>query len=218
MDGRLHADQERPPGRVEPVRGMSGPAAMSRPDDRRGVGPGGGRVRPAGRARPLGVPTCLPTPTCGPWSRTPSAARAGQYPPALLDILRDAPPRPWMYTGGLENHPNLIRRMAEVRPLWGNGPNALRRLPVAVHVERILRRGGTAGPGGAGGRRGTAGLLSLAAKAARRGRRGRGSRSPTAARAPPPVDTGPLLSSSSSPARRCRPYSSGPAATCACSG
>src|SRR5215218_4790408 len=74
----------------------------------------------------------------------PDAVRcpAGQYPRALLDILADAPPGPWMYTGGLENHPNLVRRMAEVRPLWGNGPNALIACRSPFHVERLLREEG----------------------------------------------------------------------------
>jgi predicted ATP-grasp superfamily ATP-dependent carboligase len=71
---------------------------------------------------------------------------AGQYPRALLDILRDGPPGPWMYTGGLENHPNLVRRMAEVRPLWGNGPNALVACRSPFHVEHILREKGLAAP------------------------------------------------------------------------
>lgn len=36
-----------------------------------------------------------------------------------------APPGPWMYTGGMENHPALVARIARDRPLWGNGPDAL---------------------------------------------------------------------------------------------
>src|SRR3954464_7353528 len=78
----------------------------------------------------------------------PGAVRcpAGQYPRALLDILRDGPLGPWMYTGGLENHPNLVRRMAEVRPLWGNGPNALVACRSPFHVEHILREEGLPAP------------------------------------------------------------------------
>src|ERR1051325_6805760 len=40
------------------------------------------------------------------------------YPHALLAALNDAPPGPVIYTGGLENHPSLLERIA--RPLWGN--------------------------------------------------------------------------------------------------
>jgi predicted ATP-grasp superfamily ATP-dependent carboligase len=78
----------------------------------------------------------------------PTAARcpAGQYPHGLLNMLRDGPPGPWMYTGGLENHPHLVRRMAEVRPLWGNGPNALAACRSPFAVERLLREAGLWAP------------------------------------------------------------------------
>ncbi len=74
----------------------------------------------------------------------PGAVRcpAGRYPRALVDILRDGPPGPWMYTGGLENHPNLVGRMAAVRPLWGNGPEALAACRSPFNVARILRDAG----------------------------------------------------------------------------
>ena len=74
----------------------------------------------------------------------PDAVRCpvGQYPQLFAEILKDAPPGPWMYTGGLENHPNLIRRMADIRPLWGNGPDALVACRSPFNVERILREEG----------------------------------------------------------------------------
>jgi uncharacterized protein len=78
----------------------------------------------------------------------PNAVRcpAGQYPQGLLDILRDAPTGPWMYTGALENHPNLIRKMAEVRPLWGNGPKAVAACRSPFGIERALREEGLCVP------------------------------------------------------------------------
>jgi|SRR5262245_11363563 len=78
----------------------------------------------------------------------PDAVRcpAGEYPRGLLDILHDAPDCPWLYTGGLENHPNLVRRMAAIRPLWGNGANALASSRSPFVVERILREEGLPGP------------------------------------------------------------------------
>jgi uncharacterized protein len=74
----------------------------------------------------------------------PDAVRCplGQYPKGLESILRNAPDGPWIYTGGLENHPDLIRRMARLRPLWGNGPNALSKSRSPFAVERILRDAG----------------------------------------------------------------------------
>src|SRR5205807_1077251 len=40
-----------------------------------------------------------------------------RYPYGLAELLPQAPPGPWMYTGGLENRPNLIRRLARGREL-----------------------------------------------------------------------------------------------------
>lgn len=47
-----------------------------------------------------------------------------QYPEGFDEILRSAPPGPWMYTGGLENYLRLIERWSRDRPLWGN-PHAV---------------------------------------------------------------------------------------------
>ena len=57
----------------------------------------------------------------------PGAVRCpvGQYPGGPSSTSFATPRRPVDVHRGLENHPNLIRDMAEVRPLWGNGPNAL---------------------------------------------------------------------------------------------
>ena len=40
-----------------------------------------------------------------------------QYPHGFLKIVRQAPPGPWLFTGGLENHPKLIDRIACDRPV-----------------------------------------------------------------------------------------------------
>jgi predicted ATP-grasp superfamily ATP-dependent carboligase len=62
----------------------------------------------------------------------------GQWPQGLVSIFKDAPSAPWIYTGGLENHPNLIRELSELRPLWGNGPNELLRSRNPFHVAKLL--------------------------------------------------------------------------------
>lgn len=62
----------------------------------------------------------------------------GEWPQGLLPIFKDAPLAPWIYTGGLENHPNLIRELAELRPLWGNGPNELLRSRSPFFVAKLL--------------------------------------------------------------------------------
>ncbi len=49
------------------------------------------------------------------------------YPHAFETFAeRLAPPGPWMYTGGLENHPRLVARISRTRRLWGNGADSLR--------------------------------------------------------------------------------------------
>ncbi len=62
------------------------------------------------------------------------------YPDGILDALRDAPDGPVLYTGGLENHPDLLARID--RPLWGNPPEVLRRVRDPFLVTDVLRRHG----------------------------------------------------------------------------
>src|SRR5205823_5029109 len=52
----------------------------------------------------------------------------GRYPGGILELARDQPSGPWMYTGGIENHPDLVARICGERPLWGNGLGALRKV------------------------------------------------------------------------------------------
>jgi uncharacterized protein len=51
----------------------------------------------------------------------------GSYPEAFLDWIGAELPGPWLYTGGLENRPYLVERMARRRPLWGNDCSVLLR-------------------------------------------------------------------------------------------
>jgi predicted ATP-grasp superfamily ATP-dependent carboligase len=49
---------------------------------------------------------------------------AEAYPQGLIEALVDAPQAPVIYTGALENWPDLIAKID--RPLWGNSPDVLR--------------------------------------------------------------------------------------------
>src|SRR5437588_46110 len=51
-----------------------------------------------------------------------------RYPHDFLVALAAAPQAPWIYTGGLENFPRLVDRLADVRPLLGNSGHVLRRV------------------------------------------------------------------------------------------
>jgi predicted ATP-grasp superfamily ATP-dependent carboligase len=64
------------------------------------------------------------------------------YPEGLLDAAAAFPPGPWVYTGALENRPDLVDRLARVRPLWGNGAETLRSVRDPFCVARALREGG----------------------------------------------------------------------------
>ena len=70
--------------------------------------------------------------------RCPAVRLAGGYPDGFADLLELAPEAPWMYTGGLENHPPLVTRLAKMRPLWGNNAAALNAVRDPVNVAPLL--------------------------------------------------------------------------------
>ena len=110
----------------------------------------------------------------------------GKYPHSLAGALRGMPAAPFIYTGGIENHPDLVDALARIRPLWGNPGHVLCRAKDPFLVAGVLRAAGIIVPetrrsdgppprisgwlekplGGSGGR----GI----ARATRRGRPGRG--------------------------------------------
>src|SRR5438874_1078580 len=64
------------------------------------------------------------------------------YPAGLASVVAQAPQAPLVYTGALENRPKLVGRLAKLRPLWGNGPEVLRRVRRPWTVEAVLRQAG----------------------------------------------------------------------------
>jgi uncharacterized protein len=56
------------------------------------------------------------------------AVKIERYPSDFERAMAHAPQIPWMYTGGLENYPDLVDRMAALRPLLGNGAGVLREI------------------------------------------------------------------------------------------
>src|SRR5579859_921742 len=64
------------------------------------------------------------------------------YPNGFLDAVRQAPPGPWMFTGGLENRPRLIQQISRERPLWGCPPDVLRQVRDPLHLARIFSQSG----------------------------------------------------------------------------
>jgi uncharacterized protein len=70
----------------------------------------------------------------------PSVRLHGDYPRGFARLLKDAPPGPLAYTGGLENYPDTIDTMAAARPLWGNEAAVLRAVRSPSQMRSALRR------------------------------------------------------------------------------
>lgn len=68
------------------------------------------------------------------------------YPAGLMEAAQQFPTCPWLYTGGLENHPRLIERLAAERPLLGNRGTALRHVRDPARLSDVLVRAGFAMP------------------------------------------------------------------------
>ncbi|WP_074310661.1 ATP-grasp domain-containing protein [Singulisphaera sp. GP187] len=64
------------------------------------------------------------------------------YPNRLAELALESPPGPWIYTGALENDPDLIDRIATRRPLWGNTGTVLRAVRDPFAWSAALRRAG----------------------------------------------------------------------------
>src|SRR5689334_14727026 len=71
-----------------------------------------------------------------------TATRIRPYPEGLLDWLRAVEPPAWMYTGALENHPELVDEMAWIAPLWGNPGDVLERVRSPWELSRALQTAG----------------------------------------------------------------------------
>src|SRR6266852_1680102 len=70
----------------------------------------------------------------------------GGYPAALKAMAEDAPSGPWMYTGGLENHPTLIQSISGSRSLWGNQGTGLALARWPPLLEEVFRANGICFP------------------------------------------------------------------------
>ena len=66
-----------------------------------------------------------------------TAAKIVRYPSDFLDALTGAPDVPWIYTGGLENHPRLVDQLARIRPLLGNPGSVLRAVRSPARVAAV---------------------------------------------------------------------------------
>jgi predicted ATP-grasp superfamily ATP-dependent carboligase len=60
--------------------------------------------------------------------RIATTTRIRPYPEGLLDWMRAVEPPSWMYTGALENYPELVDQLAWIAPLLGNSGDVLARV------------------------------------------------------------------------------------------
>jgi uncharacterized protein len=55
-------------------------------------------------------------------------------------VGRAAKAIPWMYTGALENHPRILKKLASLRPLYGNPADVVIRVRDPFAVARVLTK------------------------------------------------------------------------------
>ncbi|MFM7108001.1 MAG: ATP-grasp domain-containing protein [Planctomycetaceae bacterium] len=68
------------------------------------------------------------------------------WPAGLEAAVAGFPVAPWIYTGALENHPDLVDRLARSRPLAGNAGDRLRAVRDPALVARAARAAGLGFP------------------------------------------------------------------------
>src|SRR5207253_6051310 len=68
--------------------------------------------------------------------------KIARYPQEFLAALAAAPAAPWIYTGGLENYPRLIDRLAALRPVLGNGGDVLRCIRDPIQLKAVANDAG----------------------------------------------------------------------------
>jgi predicted ATP-grasp superfamily ATP-dependent carboligase len=71
---------------------------------------------------------------------------AGRYPAGVVPLLRAAPQAPFLYTGAMENHAQVLRRLAALRPLFGNDADTCAAVRDPFRLRGCLARHGIAAP------------------------------------------------------------------------
>ncbi len=79
---------------------------------------------------------------CGPSLRIDASA----YPDGLANAAGSKPSMPWLYTGAIENRPDLVDRIASERPLLGNAGPVLRKVRDPFALAEFVRAAGLHAP------------------------------------------------------------------------
>lgn len=64
-----------------------------------------------------------------------------EYPHGFVAMAAALPPMPWLYTGGLENYPEVVAAISATRELWGNGPEVLAKVRDPLSLAALLKAG-----------------------------------------------------------------------------
>lgn len=78
--------------------------------------------------------------------RRAAAVRVEHYPEELETAIAHQPFDAWMYTGGLENYPNIVDRLVSKRPLWGNEGVTLRAVRDPFQCAQAFAEAGIPSP------------------------------------------------------------------------
>lgn len=64
------------------------------------------------------------------------------FPRGIIEAADRVPECPWMYTGALENHLQIVAALSERRLLWGNGPDEIQAVRDPWRIQTLLERSG----------------------------------------------------------------------------
>lgn len=67
-------------------------------------------------------------------------SRPMKYPEGLLEFAMTVEPCAWMYTGALENYPEIVEKISERHELLGNGAEVLRRVRERSELSGFLEQ------------------------------------------------------------------------------
>ena len=68
------------------------------------------------------------------------------YPSGIAEVARRFPSGPWLYTGAIENRPDVIREISQKRPLWGCSPEAIEKARSPGKLHELLSKAGIKSP------------------------------------------------------------------------
>jgi uncharacterized protein len=71
---------------------------------------------------------------------------AERYPEDIVAALDRLPAAPWLYTGALENRPDIVRAISAGRLLWGCSPSAIEQVRSPGVLHDVLTQAGLRSP------------------------------------------------------------------------